>query len=122
MDKINVYLDDLRDCPDGFVVARTVEAAIELFNNHQVHILSLDNDMGTREDGTLCLAGSDLVNHICEHGLRADIIYIHTDNPVERGYMHRGLLAAQHRGFIDEDIIIHPYPAVPNKYTVSQES
>ncbi|WP_346428680.1 cyclic-phosphate processing receiver domain-containing protein [Paenibacillus xylanexedens] len=24
-DKINLYLDDLRDCPEGFVVARTYQ-------------------------------------------------------------------------------------------------
>lgn len=115
--KINMYLDDLRDCPEGFTVARTVEDAIRLFSEHEIHILSLDNDMGMRENGTLHLAGSDLVNHICEHGLRADKIYIHTDNSVERGYMYRGLLAAQRRGFIDSDIEIYDYPIVPNRYT-----
>ena len=26
-EKINLYVDDLRDCPDGFVIARTVEQA-----------------------------------------------------------------------------------------------
>ncbi|WP_412177956.1 cyclic-phosphate processing receiver domain-containing protein [Paenibacillus terrae] len=28
--KINLYVDDLRDCPDGFVVARTYYEAIQI--------------------------------------------------------------------------------------------
>ncbi|MGG4189911.1 cyclic-phosphate processing receiver domain-containing protein [Paenibacillus peoriae] len=28
--KINLYVDDLRDCPDGFVVARTYYEAIHI--------------------------------------------------------------------------------------------
>ena len=43
---INVYLDDLRDCPIGFVVARTFQEAIHLLENHEVDILSLDHDLG----------------------------------------------------------------------------
>lgn len=119
--KINLYLDDVRDCPEGFAIARTVEDAIQLFEKHHIHILSLDNDMGKRADGSLHLEGKDLVNHICEHGLRADKIYIHSDNSVERGYMHRGLLAARRRGLIDEDIEIYHYPIVPNRYTPNLE-
>ncbi|HWO97590.1 MAG TPA: cyclic-phosphate processing receiver domain-containing protein, partial [Bacillus sp. (in: firmicutes)] len=38
---INLYVDDLRDCPNGFVIARTVEEAINYLENHKVNILSL---------------------------------------------------------------------------------
>jgi hypothetical protein len=41
---INVYVDDLRDCPIGFVVARTFQEAIHLLENHEVEILSLDHN------------------------------------------------------------------------------
>lgn len=43
---INVYLDDLRDCPDGFTLARTFEEAVKLFENNEVNILTLDHDLG----------------------------------------------------------------------------
>lgn len=112
MSKINIYLDDLRDIPNGFIGARTVEEAKRLFTKYEVGILSLDNDMGENQ-----LEGYDLVKYICENGLRADKIYIHTDNPVGRENMYETLLASQRRGFIDDDIEIYRYPITPNKYT-----
>ncbi len=34
-DKINLYVDDLRDCPDGFVVARTYYEAIHILRGRE---------------------------------------------------------------------------------------
>ena len=115
--RINLYLDDLRDCPEGFVIARTVEAAIYYLENYQINILSLDHDLGVDEQGNLHPTGYDLVKYICEKGLRAEKIYIHTDNSVGRENMYNTLLGAQRRGFIDDDIEIYHYPVVPNKYS-----
>lgn len=116
--KVNIYLDDLRDCPDGFLLAKNIREAINIFNDYNVHILSLDHDLGidlvTKE---LLPTGYDLVKYICENRLRADKIYIHTDNPVGRDNMFHTLIAAQRRGFIDSDIQILNYPLIPNKYT-----
>ncbi len=36
--KVNLYHDDLRDCPKGFVVARTIEEALELFATKNIRI------------------------------------------------------------------------------------
>ena len=116
-DKINLYIDDLRDCPVGFLMARDVEQAKYYFKNFQIGILSLDHDLGVDEQGNLLPTGYDLVKYICENGLRADKIYIHTDNPVGRENMYYSLLAAQKRGFIDSDILIYQYPLMPNKYS-----
>lgn len=43
---INVYVDDLRDCPIGFVVARTFQEAIHLLENYQANVLPIDYDLG----------------------------------------------------------------------------
>ena len=114
---INLYVDDLRDCPDGFTVARTMSEAIEIMDNNRINILSLDHDMGENGEGQLLPTGYDLVKYICEHGYRANKIYIHTDNPVGREAMYKTLKAAQKRGFIDESIQIYHYSITPNKYT-----
>ncbi len=53
--------------------------------------------------------GYDLVKYICAEGLRADKIYLHTDNSVGRDNMYRTLLGAQRRGFIDDNIEILDY-------------
>lgn len=116
-DKINLYVDDLRDCPDGFVVARTYYEAIHILESREVAILTLDHDLGEDVDGKELPNGYDLVKYFCEHGLRADKIYIHTDNPVGRQNMYETLLAAQRRGFIDEDIEIYHYPITVNRYS-----
>ncbi|WP_411682462.1 cyclic-phosphate processing receiver domain-containing protein [Clostridium thailandense] len=118
---INLYLDDLRDVPEGFVIARTVEEAIYYLENFNINILSLDHDLGEEENGNLLPTGYDLVKYICENGLRANKIYIHTDNPVGRENMYQTLLAAQKRGFIDKDIRIYNYPYIKNKYSEKQK-
>ncbi|MFS0855203.1 cyclic-phosphate processing receiver domain-containing protein [Paenibacillus taichungensis] len=115
--KINLYVDDLRDCPSGFVVARTYYEAIHILETNSVGILTLDHDLGEDVDGKELPNGYDLVKYFCEHGLRADKIYIHTDNPVGRQNMYETLLAAQRREFIAEDIEIYHYPITVNRYS-----
>ncbi|MCP8971029.1 cyclic-phosphate processing receiver domain-containing protein [Ectobacillus ponti] len=115
--QINLYVDDLRDCPEGFTIARTVEEAIHYLENYRVHILSLDHDLGEDEAHNLLPTGYDLVKYICERGLRADQIYLHTDNGVGRENMFETLKGAQRRGFIEDDIEIYHYSITPNRYS-----
>lgn len=114
---INLYVDDLRDCPDGYIVARNYEDACCLLCKNHVNILSLDHDLGEDEQGNLLPTGYDLVKFICEHGLRVNKIYIHTDNPVGRDNMYHTLLGARKRGFIDSDIEIFRYSITANRYS-----
>ncbi|MGG3890298.1 cyclic-phosphate processing receiver domain-containing protein [Metabacillus fastidiosus] len=114
---INLYVDDLRDCPKGFTVARNFKDAIYLLENQKVNILSLDHDLGEDENGNLLPTGYDLVKYFCENGLRSNKIYIHTDNGVGRENMYQTLKAAQRRGFIDSDIDIYHYSITVNKYS-----
>ena len=116
-EKINLYVDDLRDCPSNFVIARNVEQAIFKLQNFQVEILSLDHDLGTDEQGNILPTGYDLVKYICQKGLRADRIYLHTQNPVGRENMYQTLLSSQRRGFIDSDIKIFNYSITQDKYS-----
>ncbi|WP_127530943.1 cyclic-phosphate processing receiver domain-containing protein [Paenibacillus kobensis] len=114
---INLYLDDLRDCPEGFIVARTFAEAVKVFRENPINLLSLDHDLGEDENGNELPNGYDFVKFFCENGLRANKIYLHTDNPVGRKNMYETLLAAQRRGFIDADIEIFHYSITPNKYS-----
>ncbi|MEK4801051.1 ankyrin repeat domain-containing protein [Oceanobacillus sp. FSL K6-0118] len=115
---VNLYLDDLRDIPDGFVGAKTIEHAVDIFENYKVHILSLNHNLGVNEEGNLAITGYDLVKQLCGSGIRpANRIYLHTDNVIERENMHQTLLAVQRRGFIDLDIEIYSYPFVKDSYS-----
>jgi hypothetical protein len=114
---INLYVDDLRDSPNGYTIARNVEEALYYIENYNVHILSLDHDLGEDRDGNLLPTGYNLVKFFCEKGLRADKIYLHTDNGVGRENMFHTLKVAQRRGFIDNDIKIYHYSITQNKYS-----
>ena len=114
---MNVYVDDLRDCPKGFTIARTFEEAVTLLQQHEVDILSLDHDLGEDAEGNLLPTGYDLVKYFCEHGLRANKIYLHTDNPIGRENMYETLKGAKRRGFIDKDIEIYHYSITSNRYS-----
>lgn len=116
-EKINLYVDDLRDCPEEFVISRTVEQAKYFLENFVIDVLSLDHDLGIDEQGHLLPTGYDLVKYICEKGLRAERIYLHTDNSVGRENMYQTLLGAKRRGFIDDDIKIYYYSITKNKYS-----
>ncbi|MBD8069770.1 cyclic-phosphate processing receiver domain-containing protein [Bacillus sp. PS06] len=118
----NLYLDDLRDIPKGFIGARTVEEAISVIMNTYIHIFSLDHDLGMDNSGNLRKTGYDLVKYICEKGIRpANRVYIHTDNVVGRENMYQTLKAAQRRGFIDGDIEIYHYPFIANSYSGEED-
>jgi hypothetical protein len=85
---INVYLDDHRPCPEGFVLARNVEECILLLEESEVHILSLDHDLGWGQS-----TGSDLTKYMVEHKLFADEIYLHTSDPIGKMNMYQLLYA-----------------------------
>jgi len=120
--KINLYLDDKRACPEGFVIARTMDEAIKLMEQHDVDILSLDHDLGEDENKELLPTGYDFVKYFCANGLYADRIYIHTYNPRGREDMYETLKGAQRRGFISEDIYISSKEAVPGIYIDDEET
>lgn len=115
-EKINLYVDDLRDCPDGFVISRTIEQAKYYFENYNIRILSLDHDLWVDELGNLLPTGYDVVKYICAEGLRADKSDT-SDNSVGRDNMYSTLVGAQRRGFIDNNIEIYNYSITQNKYS-----
>lgn len=119
MEEINLYVDDLRECPMGFTIARTFEEVICYLENYKINILSLDHDLGEDENGNLRKNGYDIVKYICEKGLRANRIYLHTDNVVGRDNMYQTLIGAQRRDFIEKDIKIYHYSITENRYTSS---
>lgn len=116
MERINLYVDDLRKCPESFIIARNYESAIKYLNEYKIDILSLDHDLGEDNKGNLLLTGYDIVKYICENNIEVKKIYIHTDNAVGRENMYETLLAARRRGFIKSSTEIFRYPLVPNKY------
>lgn len=88
--KVNIYLDDIRQTPNGFIRTYTVEEAIEeiIKNNGNINILSLDNDLG---EGVS--EGYKVLDWLEEQVLTdskfvlPDKIVIHSSNPAARRRM-----------------------------------
>jgi len=85
---INLYLDDLRQCPEYFTLAKNaLECRLSLLAN-DVNILSLDHDLSETE------TGYDLCKWLVEagqynHSIYPKQIYLHTANGVGRDNMFK---------------------------------
>jgi hypothetical protein len=85
---IKLWLDDLRTPPDGWVWAKTVDEAIDLFNDHVVTDASLDNDLGTDAEGNPLSEGRHLALWMAENDhWPTNTIAVHSANPVGVDYM-----------------------------------
>ncbi|MDF2667777.1 MAG: cell division protein FtsJ [Paenibacillus sp.] len=88
---IYLYLDDMRPCPAGFVLARTAEECKLFLNECDVQILSLDYELGWNSP-----TGMDVAKHIAMN-LEADRypreIYMHSSSPSGRASMFQLLYA-----------------------------
>jgi hypothetical protein len=61
--KMKIYMDDVRETPDGFTRTYTVEETKTALLSRQVTFLSLDNDMGSDDPKT---EGFNVINYIEE--------------------------------------------------------
>lgn len=82
-----LYLDDVRPCPSGYVLARSYEEAIELITEMGCpSFISFDHDLGLKPDKTE-LNGFSLVKWLVDKDLDEKIIpdhfdyVIHSSNP-----------------------------------------
>jgi hypothetical protein len=91
---MRVYLDDIRKCPEGWVLARNVTEAKMLLETGDVTHLSLDFDLGYGEP-----TGLDLCRWMKQTGnWPHDAIEIHSSHPLGRQKM---------RAFIQENRLIN---------------
>lgn len=93
--KINLFLDDMRSCPNGYVLAKNFDECILMLTEFEVQILSLDHDLG--EERT----GYDVAKWIVENNRWPNEIRFHTSNPVGRRNMQQLL-----QRYAPQDVII----------------
>ena len=72
---MNVFLDDLRPCPRGFVYAQNRDECVELLRSEPIGILSLDYDLGWGQP-----TGYEVALYIAQSGRYPDEIYLHTSS------------------------------------------
>lgn len=100
---INVYLDDVRPCPPGFVAARSAEECLLLLSTSEVRLLSLDFELGYGLPNGLAVVHGMIVN-----GKYPKEVFVHSSSLLGREQMVRELRAANPAG-----VMIHdgPMPA-----------
>ena len=87
---MKIFLDDIRETPDGWERCYWPNDMIELLKTENVSVISLDHDLGDDDRGK----GSDVLNWILEQvihntGFVPPNIIIHTDNGSALSYMRR---------------------------------
>jgi hypothetical protein len=95
---INVYLDDVRPCPQGFVAARSAEECLLLLEESKVDLLSLDFELGYGAPN-----GLTVVHGIIASGKYPLEIYVHSSSLMGRAQMVHELRAANPQGVIIHD-------------------
>ncbi|MDG0812987.1 cyclic-phosphate processing receiver domain-containing protein [Cohnella rhizosphaerae] len=100
---INVYLDDVRPCPAGFVAARTAEECLLLLREYEVNVLSLDYELGYGQP-----SGFAVVAGLIAAGTHPREVYVHSSSMMGRAQMVKGLRDAGIAG-----LIVHDGPMPP---------
>lgn len=117
---VNIWLDDVRPAPDGWIWAKTAKDCIwHLFMNYrQVDILSLDHDLGEEQ------TGYDVAKKMVEKPSQffPHRIYLHTSNPVGRANMFQLFRRAIDANDLDTKLNYGPYlPAWEESVKKSKE-
>ncbi|WP_248925593.1 cyclic-phosphate processing receiver domain-containing protein [Paenibacillus hamazuiensis] len=99
---IRVFLDDMRRCPEGFVLAKDAAECILLLEQCEVEVLSLDYDLGPGQP-----TGLEVVMHMVRKRLFPREIYLHTSSASGRVSMFNLLYAHKPEGTV---LYNHPIP------------
>lgn len=89
---MKIFLDDLRQNPEGWILAKWPSEVIEYLKTGKVTHLSLDHDLGNDEKGT----GYDVITWLEEKvffnpEFKLPKIKVHSANPVAKRRMEAGV-------------------------------
>ena len=83
---IKIWLDDVRQAPDGYIHCHSVNETIDHLRNESVEELDLDHDLGIyAKDGGDAI---NLLDWCVEHRIYPRVKF-HTANPVGKANMQR---------------------------------
>ncbi|WP_172253249.1 cyclic-phosphate processing receiver domain-containing protein [Bacillus haikouensis] len=102
---VNVFLDDYRHCPQGYILAKDIDECIDLLEKYSISHLSLDHDLECKTRNGLML-----VRYMVKHKLFAEFITIHSANSVAGKQMFKYLKEAQNENLMPGTIRISLRP------------
>jgi hypothetical protein len=87
---MKLYVDDIRNTPNGFNRAYSVNQAIAMMTANNVQEISLDHDMGDfANDGGDVIK---LVYWMIQNSIFPPVVHFHTSNPVGLNNMKSALM------------------------------
>ncbi len=98
---MKLWVDDVRTPPDAsWVWVNHPDIAIWMLDNHYIHEMSLDHDLGIDVSGNV---GDDLttrpvVLHMCETGRWPKRVRVHSQNPIGRTWLEGMIDRYQDKG------------------------
>lgn len=83
---LRLYVDDLRPCPDGWMVARDFHHAIAMLEQYEFEVVSLDHDIDSFY-GMKEMTGRDILNWLIARKVEGykhvpSTVRVHSANPV----------------------------------------
>ena len=89
-----LFLDDVRQAPPGWVLARTVEDFCKKAADHKWDVMSLDHDLGdtncTGYGRAPTFDGAWVADWLVRNmDMMPSLVLIHSSNPVGAGRMHK---------------------------------
>lgn len=99
---MKLWLDDIRQVPDGWVWAKTADEALEILARGKVTHISFDHDLGDDDEGT-GMTVAKWVEECAYFGTLPRLIWtIHSANPVGRKNIEAAMRSADVFWSIDE--------------------
>jgi len=91
---VNIFFDDVRPCPVGFIEAKNVQTCISLLEECRgnINILSLDYDIIDQDTKLLAKeTGLDVVDYLVQTKIFPKTVYLHSANELGRKAMREKL-------------------------------
>jgi len=84
---MKLYIDDLRPCPEGYVLARTYAEALEKLESNTFDEISFDHDLGEEKTGYDILCWIEWGLYLIPTDFANTVFKVHSANPVGRQRM-----------------------------------
>lgn len=103
---MNVWLDDERPAPEGWILCRWPEQVIDLIKTGKVEWISLDYDLGEDSGYSNPRTGYDVITwleeQVINHGMTSiPVIFLHDQNPISKKKMAEGILSIKREMFFN---------------------
>lgn len=90
---MKIFLDDLRSCPKGFELCRTVKEAVALLKTGKVTLISFDHDLGDGPNGVSLANWIEFQVYLKR--IPCPDWRVHSANPVGKGNIQKAMKAAK---------------------------